>query len=150
MRSSIILPRFVYLKKKKIASTSTAIPAEPKADKMPIKMPFPVDPALMLMTTDDDPMLPCCSADCWPKSWLVAVDEADERGLGDGEGRVEVESVEGTTMGSKEWRTASGFLAACFCIAHSIAGDQKRSEGAKMADVRWRVRRGPEGSRGDC
>jgi hypothetical protein len=44
MRSSIIRPRRVYLKKKKIASTTNAIAAEPKADRIPIRMPLPVDP----------------------------------------------------------------------------------------------------------
>jgi hypothetical protein len=51
----MILPRFVYLKKKKIASTNTATPAEPKADKIPMRMPLPVEPPsfVMLMTIDD-------------------------------------------------------------------------------------------------
>ena len=44
MRSSIIRPRRVYLKKKKTARTMNAIAAEPKADKMPIRMPLPVEP----------------------------------------------------------------------------------------------------------
>jgi hypothetical protein len=44
MRSSIIRPRRVYLKKKKIASTINATAAEPKADKIPIRMPLPVEP----------------------------------------------------------------------------------------------------------
>lgn len=44
MRSSMIRPRRVYLKKKKIAKTINAMVAEPKADKIPIKMPLPVEP----------------------------------------------------------------------------------------------------------
>lgn len=44
-------PRFVYRKKKTTASTRTAIPAEPNADKIPIRIPRPVDPpSLMLIT----------------------------------------------------------------------------------------------------
>lgn len=44
MRSSIIRPRRVYLKKKKIARTINATAAEPNADIIPISMPLPVDP----------------------------------------------------------------------------------------------------------
>jgi len=41
------------LKKKKMARTSTAIPAEPKADSRPMRMPLPVEPpSLMLITID--------------------------------------------------------------------------------------------------
>jgi hypothetical protein len=130
MRSSIILPRFVYLKKKKIASTSTAIPAEPKADKMPIKIPLPVDPALILITTDDGAMLPGCSADCCPRLWLLAVDETDKIVLDEGESSVGFERVEGEVEGSKE-KGASGFIAASFFIAHAIAGKRRRSEGSE-------------------
>ena len=49
IRSSKIRPRWVYLKKKKAAKTITATAAEPKADKTPIKMPFPVELPLTLM-----------------------------------------------------------------------------------------------------
>ncbi len=93
MRSSNILPRFVYLKKKKIASTSTAMPAEPKADRIPIKMPFPVDPALMFMTTGDSPGLPGC--EFWPKTLRLGVDEVCVTVLEDDEAEAEVENVEG-------------------------------------------------------
>jgi len=44
MASNMIRPRRVYLKKKKIARTMNAIAAEPKADRIPIKIPLPVEP----------------------------------------------------------------------------------------------------------
>ena len=90
------------------------MPAEPKADRMPIRMPFPVDPALKLITIDDVSELFGRSAVCWLKSWLLGKDEvgmlsgcvADE----------EVESVEGRREGSNERKMASGFIAACLCM----------------------------------
>lgn len=114
MRSNNILPRFVYLKKKKIASTSTAMPAEPKADRMPIRMPFPVDPALILMTTDDISELSGRSVACWWKPWLVGMDEVGMRS--EWVAIKEVESVEGRRAGSNEREMASDSIAACFCM----------------------------------
>jgi hypothetical protein len=66
MRSRMILPRFVYLKKKKTARTSTATPAEPKADNTPISIPRPVEPASLIFITIDvgAPLSPCDSGGC--------------------------------------------------------------------------------------
>ena len=85
MRSRMILPRFVYLKKKKTARTSTAMPAEPKADNTPINIPRPVEPAsLMFMKIDAGmPSLPC-ESDCsqLPASGNVDVGTAEGGGVG--------------------------------------------------------------------
>jgi hypothetical protein len=132
MRSNSILPRFVYLKKKKIASTSTAMPAEPNADRIPIRIPFPVDPALILIMTDDNSVLTGCSADGWLEPWLLSVDEVGR--LIDWDANEEVESVEVRRDGSNERRMASVSIAACFCIACSITADQ-RNEGVATAGV---------------
>ena len=42
-RSSIIRPRWVYLKKKKTVRMMMATAAEPKAESTPIRTPFPVE-----------------------------------------------------------------------------------------------------------
>ena len=41
----------VYLKKKKIARTRTATPADPNADNIPIRIPRPVDPPSLIFMT---------------------------------------------------------------------------------------------------
>jgi hypothetical protein len=125
----------VYLKKKKIASTRTAMPADPNADKIPIRMPLPVEPALILITTDDNPELPGWNPDCWSKPWLSAGIEVGARDVDD-KGNEEVESVEGRGEGLKEWRMALGSIAACFCIAHSIISNQRRKEGCPHSECR--------------
>ena len=50
-RSSKIRPREVYLKKRKMARIRSAMPAEPKADNNPIRMPRPVEPPSLIFMT---------------------------------------------------------------------------------------------------
>jgi hypothetical protein len=134
MRSSIILPRFVYLKKKKIESTSTAMPAEPKADKIPIRMPFPVEPALMLMTTEDGPKLPACAICSCPNPWLSIVVDVDGLRLEEGVGSADVENVEGTGECSREVGRALDLMGARFCIAEVMVHNHRRNEVEARAD----------------
>jgi len=85
IRSSMILPRFVYLKKKKTARTSTATPAEPKADKTPINIPRPVEPVSLMFITIDvgAPLSPCDSGCCpLPDTGSVDVGIGDDGGGG--------------------------------------------------------------------
>jgi hypothetical protein len=72
------------------------MPAEPKADKIPIKMPFPVDPALILITTDDMLDLPGSSVDCRPEPWSSIMVEVAGKVVDDIESEGEAVRVKGT------------------------------------------------------
>lgn len=89
----MILPLFVYLKKKKTASTSTATPAEPKADSIPMRMPLPVDPpSLLILITIEDVAVSWFIGDCRDAepNEFVAVGSC----IKEDESRVEVVKVE--------------------------------------------------------
>jgi hypothetical protein len=82
----------VYRKKKKMAKTRTATPADPNADRIPIKMPLPVDPvSLILITIDGGASLPDCGSCCCQPLWPGVMVDVDERS--DSDDNVEVVTV---------------------------------------------------------
>lgn len=134
IRSSRMRPLDVYLKKKTIASTRTAMPAEPKADKTPMRIPRPVDPpSLMFMTIEPvgpsvaDRNRPCRQVEGSLKCGTEVESEVRDVGVG----RIEVSNV----IASRSCWICS----APGCIAPKMGvSDGKMKEELKRGRRLWR------------
>ena len=124
MRSSMMRPRFVYLKKKKTARTSTATPAEPKADSTPIRIPRPVDPVSLILITIDvgAPLLFCDSGCCQ----LPAFGNVDV-GIGEGCGAECI--IEVVESGTGSTCSPRGVLIHIAWTVQGISGDFQSAQG---------------------
>jgi hypothetical protein len=141
----------VYLKKKKTARITTATAADPKADRIPMRMPLPVDPVELPLATRRSPCqsseeIPFCRSSrisCrdgdGPAGVRVGWDDEDAKPIGDVAGMpITVLRVEGRSA------SAPGPDASEPCMVH-LRGSQKRKDGQES-----QRRREGEGGRMKC